>query len=258
MWKNISRRNILLGLLAGASIVFAFVPFHVVPLIFLFPVFMNMIALDRLSFKAAFWYGFVISIVVNAGGFFWMVYTIHVFGYLPWSVSVLIFLVFCGFGALNVPLFVAVAAWIQRERDVLAFSPLLRSLWFVLGLPALFTVFEFTVPKLFPVYFGHCFYWIPWLTQIVELTGAPFLSFSVYSLGGLFDPFVSADLLGETPSACHFTAYAIPLLLWGADIAFSVQRLNAQPANDNNAQCGFYSGQHRLPVKGGGPTRNCG
>lgn len=184
MLARISRHNALLAALAGACIVLAFIPFYVFPLIFVFPVFLNLLSLETRGFKWGFFYGFLTSFVVNAGGFYWVVYTIHEFGYLPWVVSALLYLAFCGFGALNFPLFTGVATFLH-ERIRFAEKPAwLTALWFTLGLPALFTLPEYFIPKLFPFYAGHCLYWLPVLTQVSELTGSIFLSFAAYSLGG--------------------------------------------------------------------------
>ena len=130
--------------------------------------------------------GFLTSFIVMLGGFYWVTYVIHEFGYLPWSISALLFLGFCGFGALNFPLFTVAAFKISERWNPRQASLKTQAIWQLLGLPALFTLIEWAIPKLFPWYLGHCLYHFPVLIQLSDTTGTLFLTFSLLSLGGLF------------------------------------------------------------------------
>ncbi|MCB0417036.1 MAG: apolipoprotein N-acyltransferase [Bdellovibrionales bacterium] len=170
----------------------AFPPISFLPFCLLSPILLNSVILSTNRFRTGFWLGFWASLGAMLVAFYWVIYVIHVFGNLPWAVATLLYAGFCGFGALNLPLFVGLAAEYNRRRPILEQSPGWIQFWFVLGLPALFTTVEFLIPKLFPWYAGHCLYRQLWLVQIVEWTGCTFLSFMVYSAGSTLSLWVLA------------------------------------------------------------------
>jgi len=181
--KTIFHKPWLLSLLAGASVFLAFEEFSILPLILFFPAFFNSMVSTTKNLKQAFAWGFFTSFIIMLGGFYWVTYVIHEFGNLPWGISALLFLGFCGFGALNFPIFSMAAFWLQEKWLKKALSPKAQGFWFAVALPSLFTLCEWAIPKLFPWYVSHAFYRQLWLIQICELTGATFLTFSLYSLG---------------------------------------------------------------------------
>lgn len=191
--RNILNKPWLLSLLSGLSVFLAFEEFGLVPLILFFPWLFNSMFLSVKSGKQAFVWGFFTSLIIMLGGFYWVTYVIHEFGDLPWSVSGLLFLCFCGFGSLNFPIFSAIAHWLQKNFYKKKRSILLEGIWYCLALPSLFAVCEWAVPKLFPWYIGHAFYKQLWLIQICELTGATFLTFCLYSLGSTLGWFANAS-----------------------------------------------------------------
>ena len=226
MWRKLSHHKTWASVLAGAALVLSFAPIDLLPLVFLFPLLLSTVSVRAPSFGSGFRFGFLCSLIIMLGAFYWVVYVIHEFGYLPWAVSGLIFLGFCGFGALNFPIFLALASWIHRRVNPATQPPVLVSLWFALGLPALYTIVEFLVPKLFPWYVGHFVYRFPWLMQIVELTGSTYLSFAIYSTGSV----LSLYLLSRTDRYGWWKpVWLIPLALWAIDIGFSVYRLSESP-----------------------------
>lgn len=113
------------------------------------------------------------------GGFYWITYVVHEFGQLSWGLSGLLFLVFCGFGALNFPLF-SCALYFFKTRLM---ASRIFSFWIVLGIPALFTSIEWFIPKLFPWYLGHCLYQQLWFIQLTEYAGSSLLTFTIFSFG---------------------------------------------------------------------------
>lgn len=169
--------------------------------------------------RQSFLWGFLTSFVVMLGGFYWIIYVIHEFGYLPWSVSVLLYLGFCGFGALNFPVFLTLAGYLRRRFSLQDVNPTTYGLWTALVLPALFTLVEFIIPKLFPWSIGHCLYRQTWLIQIVELTGGTFLTFVIYSLGSTLG---SALIDKRTPKQF----IALPITLVFLMVSFSLLRLS--------------------------------
>jgi apolipoprotein N-acyltransferase len=222
-FSPIFRKPWHLAVLAGVSVFLAFETYSLVPFIVFFPVFLNALILECKSIRQAFLYGFLSSFVIMLGAFYWVTYVIHEFGYLPWSISALLFLGFCGFGALNFPLFTALAYWFHQRLSLLKLKPAQWGLWFALALPSLFTLVEWFIPKLFPWSVGHSLYKQLWIIQICEITGESFLSFSIYSLGSVLGIFIFSRK--EDPVCPRWLA-VIPLSLLSICIAFSSLRLN--------------------------------
>lgn len=183
MSKKLFNRPLILSLVSGSAVFLAFPPFNLWPMVLVFAV--SGIHLSRFftSIRSAFGWGFLVSCVIMCGGFYWIIYVIHEFGYLPWSVAAVLFIGFCGLGALNFPLTAALSLYIERRFQINSKDPS-RGAWGVIGIPALFTIVEFSVPKLFPWGLGHCLYKTTYLNQIAELTGTTFLSFILMSWGG--------------------------------------------------------------------------
>jgi apolipoprotein N-acyltransferase len=224
MWKKLSRHKRWAAIVAGLSMVLAFSPICLVPLVFGLPVLLMAVVRDCRDWKDGFKWGFLASFVIMLGGFYWVTYVIHTFGEMPWAIAGLLFLGFCGFGALNFPLFTALAAYLQRRFEPDRADGFRFEAWYVVALPALFTAVEFFVPKLFPWYVGHSFFFLPWMTQIAEITGASYLTFAVFSFGGalllLLDKKRGPAVLG------------FPLLLFTVAIGFSLWRLSEpEPAS---------------------------
>ena len=185
MLKKIWQNNLLLSFLAGLFLVFSFAPFNFALLCFGFPWLFGVLLLRAKSPREAALFGFVASLAIMLCSFYWVVYVLHEFGYLPWIVATLLYMLFCGLGALNLPLYMGVAFWLLRKGKVSGLSPAYRAAVFTIGLPALFTVIEWLIPKLFPWYAGHMFYRSAWVNQIVELTGCSYLTFILFSAGGV-------------------------------------------------------------------------
>jgi len=212
---------------AGIAVFLAFPKFGLIPTVFLFPVIFHFLSRRFQSAKEAFLNGFIISFFVMLGGFYWVTYVIHVFGYLSWPVSFLIFLVFAGLGALNFPLFAAAVFKIEQRFHVHETSGRLRDAWYVLAAPALYTLIEYLFPKLFPWYLGHCFYSVPIVIQISEITGSIFLSFLVVSTGGLL--YLAFRRWRHHELRPGNLAIAFPIAAWIVVLTFGAVRLNEAP-----------------------------
>ncbi len=206
--------------------VLAFTPFHIAPLLLAHTFCLLWAGLQARDTRTAFWTGFTVSFLMNSLGFFWMVYTIKVFGDMPYPVAGLIFLIFCGFGALNFPLFTCFTHYFSKRYRWDELSANWRGFWLTVALPAAYVVIEWMIPKLFPVYIGHAWYWLTILTQISELTGAIFLSFLAMSLGG------SALLVflwkrRQLPVAWGYVA--LPWFLLLGSLSFGTVRIAERP-----------------------------
>lgn len=221
MWKKLLRHKAFLAAGAGLATVLAFPPIEIIPLVLVAGVLLAALVQRSDGFRDGFKWGFVASLVIMWGGFYWVVYVLHEFGHLPWAAAAALYLAFCGLGALNFPLFVGLGAFLGRRlRDS---RPGLRLAWLTFGLPALFVTLEYLVPKLFPWYVGHALYRQVWLTQIVELTGSPVLSFGILSWGSALWALFTRDEKDSPSSAVKLLA--LPALLTIGSIAFSAVRL---------------------------------
>ncbi len=99
--------------------------------------------------------------VATAGGFYWLIDTLHRFAQLPWAVAGLIFALFCAYQGLVFLLFVLSLRFIRDRRRI----PLV-----ILG-PVLMVAAELVVPVLFPFGLWITQAWQPLVIQIAELTG---------------------------------------------------------------------------------------
>jgi apolipoprotein N-acyltransferase len=74
--------------------------------------------------------------------------------------------------------------WLEKQLQISKreFSHF-ASLWLVIGFPALFTLIEYLIPKLFPWNIGHCLFEQLFLIQTADITGSYYFSFCVFSLG---------------------------------------------------------------------------
>lgn len=221
MWKKLSRHKLFLSIGAGLATVLAFPPIEIIPMLPVAGLLLAGLCHACTGFKDGFRYGFLTGLVIMLGGFYWVVYVIHEFGNLPWSVAALMYLGFCGFGTINFPLFTGLAASAQKRLS--GASPAARAAWITVGLPALFTSVEFLVPKLFPWYVGHSLYRQLWLVQIVELTGTTVLSFGVLSLGSVLWTILSRDEAFSAKARARLLAF--PIVLIAFSIGFSLWRL---------------------------------
>lgn len=220
------RLLLLLSLLSGVLVFLSFEKFNLPVLAFLFPTIFNWLSMRPLKLKRAFFLGFLTSFTVMLGGFYWVTYVIHEFGYLPWSLSSLIFLVFAGFGALNFPIFLSIMSFLNQKLDSSNRGKWFWVLWFTLFTPAVFAVVEFFFPKIFPWYLGHCLYRWTFVTQIVEITGSLFLSFLIYSLGSALGLIFFCPVpLKKSP----WEALIIPCFLLSLALGFSQYRLSHPP-----------------------------
>jgi len=223
MLKKLWQHKWWLAVAAGISVFLAFPCFYLVPTILFFPLLTIRSAELCKTFKQAFWVGFLTSFMIMLGGFYWVTYVIHEFGYLPWPIAGLVFLGFSGYGALNFPIFTTLVFAIEKTAKVSRLPPLRRDLWLVFGYPALFTLIEYTFPKLFPWYLGHCLYQAVWLTQIVEFTGSVFLTFAVMSLGGLV--YAAFETVLASNSLAKRWVLTFPIALWVFMAGISIQQL---------------------------------
>lgn len=223
MLKKLWQHKRWLSIAAGTSVFLAFPCFYIVPTILFFPALTIRSALLAQNRRQAFGVGFLTSFFVMVGGFYWVTYVLHAFGDMNWAFAVLLFLGFCGFGALNFPLFTWAIYEIETRFKISRLSDQKIDLWYAVGYPALFALVEYACPKLFPWYLGHCLYQAVWSIQIAEFTGSLIFSFALMSMGGiLFRLARYAYLRQRVPASL---ALAFPFALWGVMLMVSADRL---------------------------------
>lgn len=110
--------------------------------------------------------GFVAGVGTNLPAFWWLVYTIHVFGGFPWIVAVLLYLLLTALTSLQ---FVVLATLLRRTGP----GPV------ALAAPLLWVSLEFLFPLLFPWRMAHSQMPALVLLQSGELAGPYLLSFTM-------------------------------------------------------------------------------
>jgi apolipoprotein N-acyltransferase len=108
--------------------------------------------------------GLVAGVVTNVPAFYWLVYTIHVFGGFGYPLSVFFYACLSLYTASE---FVLFALALRRTGP----GPL------ALAAPLLWVTLEFLFPNLFPWRMAHCQLHVPLLMQIGDVTGPYGLSF---------------------------------------------------------------------------------
>ncbi|WP_413557830.1 apolipoprotein N-acyltransferase [Bdellovibrio sp. HCB209] len=139
------RWALLSGILVGTS----YIPFPPWALLFCYaPLWFSITEGNSPSVKKAFWSGWVTQFLLTAIGFHWIAYTAHVFGAMPWSVSIAALLLFCAFMHLYIPTAAAVGVWLQRRFQLSRIQTL-----FTIAL--LHALLERTWPVIFDWHLGY-------------------------------------------------------------------------------------------------------
>ena len=148
--------------------------------------------------------GLMAGLTTNLPAFYWLVYTIHVFGGFPYALAVFFYVALTLFTTQQ---FVLFALAVRRCGP----GPL------GLSAPLLWVSLEFLFPNLFPWRMGHCQWQVPTLLQIGDLTGPYGLSFvMLWVASGL-------ALLLETPR--RLTPLLAALAASVAVVVYGVVRL---------------------------------
>lgn len=171
------------------------------------------------SLRAAVFYGWLAGFLAHLIGFYWLVYTINVFGGFPYPVSTIVFLVYAALQGIQMAIF----AFLVRR---IGFGP-----WQIF--PAIFWVaIEFLFPLLFPWRLANSQSSFSWFIQTADLTGVYGASFLLMWFNAIV-----TGLLFKTKRGSQ--AQWIPATVCGACIVASViygwARLNQITAQMNMA-----------------------
>ena len=108
---NINSRfgNFLFSILSGILLILIFPEFNLefIAWIALVPLFISIN--NSKSFKESFLYGFISGLIFYAGILYWIVYTVHVFGNLPYYISIFALLLLSSYLALYIGFFAGFA-----------------------------------------------------------------------------------------------------------------------------------------------------
>lgn len=150
--------------LSGALIAACFLRFELFPLAWVAFVPLLWSLAQATSRREAVVIGLVAGLVTNVPAFYWLVYTIHVFGGFGYPLAVFFYLCLSLYASMQFVLFAL--GWWQTGSGPLA-----------LAAPLLWVSLEFLYPNLFPWRMANCQFHAPLLLQVGDLTGPFGLSF---------------------------------------------------------------------------------
>ena len=136
------------------------------------------------NLRSAVFYGWLAGFIAHLVGFYWLVYTINVFGGFPYAVSTIVFLIYAGLQGLQMAIF----AFLVRS---VGFGP-----WQIF--PPLFWVsIEFLFPLLFPWHLANSQSSFAWFIQTADLAGLYGASFLLM----WFNAIVAGVLFKKAPDS---------------------------------------------------------
>lgn len=178
--------------------------------------------------------GWVAGLCTNIPAFYWLVYTIHVFGGFPWIVAVF---------------FYALLSIATSSQFILLVSGLRRTGPGPLALaaPLLWVALEFLFPNLFPWRMAHSQYELPVLMQIGAWTGPYGLSFvMVWFSAAIAQLVYTKGRAGRLPLALAATC-ALAIFAYGRS---ELRRMDAELAAAPSVQVALVQGNISIEQKG--------
>jgi apolipoprotein N-acyltransferase len=130
------------------------------------PIFYSL-ANSKLNYKKTFLIGYIISLGITVGGFYWIIYATQQYGGLPFAAAFCVFLLFCLIAQLPVPLYL-----IFRKK---ALEHLSIEKW-ILFSGLLYAGIESFYPKLFLDTAGHAFADSVYFSQLADIGGVFFIT----------------------------------------------------------------------------------
>lgn len=131
----------------------------------------TLVAIDGVSPRAAFGWGWIHGFVTNLGGFYWVYGLIVTFGHMPAPVAALGLLLLAAYQGLVFAAFAGACRWLEDGAAVGGWPvprPLVRVIAFVAA--------EQAVPFIFPWYLANSQWNFPLATQVCDLSGVLGLS----------------------------------------------------------------------------------
>ncbi|MGD9764438.1 MAG: apolipoprotein N-acyltransferase [Candidatus Binatia bacterium] len=192
-------RTTLAPIAAGLLVAAPWLDFSLYPLAWVAFAPLIWAVIDAPTRRAALRAGFLAGLGANVPAFYWLVYTIHVFGGFPYALAVVFYACLSAYSAVQFALF----GWGLRA---LGFGP------YALAAPVLWVSLEFLFPNLFPWRLANSQLEAPLLLQTGDLTGPYLLSFvMVWTNAGMVlalrQPRRLAPLAASALSAVALIAY---------------------------------------------------
>jgi len=218
---------VLLAVFSGLSYVFSFAPWDqgYLQWIAFIPLFFAVDSLKNPSKKQIFGLGFILSLSICLGGFYWIVHATQQYGGLPLFAALALFAVFCVVGQLQVPLYLLL-------RNALRKTAPFQSrpwLWFLVS-GLLYAGIESLYPKLFLDTAGNAFYRSLYFRQAADIGGPFFLTALVIAFAEL----VTAAWIGRKKP--YAIAAAILLVLTTGYGYARVSQIHALEAQANTGE----------------------
>ena len=166
-WLTMARwRILILPIVTGALVAAPWLDFALFPLAWVSFVPLLWALAHAHDRRQTLWIGFVAGLATNVPAFYWLVYTISVFGGFPYVLAVFFYACLSAFTALQFVLFAA-------AFRALGFGPL------GLTAPVVWVALELLFPNLFAWRMGNSQLQVPLLMQVGDLTGPYGLSFVI-------------------------------------------------------------------------------
>lgn len=128
--------------------------------------------------KQRFKLGFLFSFLMTAGGFYWIVYSIHNFAPMPWIPAALLGSIFFVIGQPQFYILSPLFGWVFRNHKRPWTLPLL--------LAGIYTSIDYITPRLFLDGLGYSLVSNLWASQWAAYGGMPLLTFLIVTVNGFF------------------------------------------------------------------------
>jgi len=199
--RSLTRSRYAAAVLTGVMVSACFLRFQLFPIAWVAFVPLLWALAHAGSARAAARIGFVAGLVTNLPAFYWLVYTIHVFGGFSQPVALLLYMCLTLFAACEFVLFSV--AWHRTGAGPLA-----------LAAPVLWVSLEFLFPNVFLWRMANCQFHAPLLMQIGDITGPFGLSFvMLWVSSGVAQLFCQPRRVAPLGAAC---IALLALVVYGA------------------------------------------
>ena len=229
--RTLTRSHVAAAAASGVLIAACFLRFQLWPLAWIAFVPLLWALAHAPTPRAAARLGWVAGVTTNLPAFYWLVYTIHVFGGFSYPVALFFYASLTLYTASQFVLFAL--AWQRTGAGPLA-----------LAAPLLWVSLEFLFPNLFPWRMAHCQLHVPVLLQVGDLTGPFGLSFVMVWISAAV-----AELVRRRRSAPLVAAVAATL----AVVVYGLLRLPTVEraiANAPSARIALVQGNVGIKEKG--------
>ena len=139
------------------------------------------LALNKVTPRHAFWLGWLAGLIAYAGTMSWVITAMHLYGQVPFTISILLMLLLAAYLGLYVALYTLGLTWLRRPQHPLII---------LLGAPSLWVALELVRTYAFSglpwALFGYSQYqWLP-IIQIADITGVYGVSYVIVLVNTAF------------------------------------------------------------------------